>query len=143
MDRRTVLSGVMGALAVPTFAAAQTRQIVVLTGTVTNANFARVCGMIADATDSIIGLKLRFDLPFREPFEAEHGDGNSAWIFDGEHELNFAEGAAWSHGSIVFDAFYLVKYGSMNQGIMSFGATKVDEAMIRLNPAIQIVERGV
>lgn len=44
---------------------------------------------------------------------------------------------------IVFDGFFLIKYGSMNQGILFFHGKEVSEEMILMNPALKLVERSV
>jgi len=68
----------------------------------------------------------------------------AAYLFDGQEvELNVDQGATWLHGSIVFDGFYLIKYGGTHQGILSFGLKQVDEATVILNPAIQVVDQAV
>ena len=44
-------------------------------------------------------------------------------------------------GMFTLDGIYIVKAGGMHQGIASFGLQPVDEATVRLNPSVKIVER--
>lgn len=44
-------------------------------------------------------------------------------------------------GEYSVDGMFLVKPGGLNQGVASFGLKPVDEATVRLNPAVRIVER--
>lgn len=143
MNRRSLLAGFVGTAALPGLAVAQTREITVFKGVVTNANFKDVLGLIADSTDKIVGLKLHFDRPLREPFVADYHEGSGRFTDGEEIELNFDAGAGWHHGMIVFDGFFLIKYGSMNQGILFFHGKEVSEEMILMNPALNLIERSV
>lgn len=142
MDRRVLLTGLVATVATP--AVAQSRTVTRLTGEVTRANFVTFCATVADAVDKVIGLKVQIDSPQPNPRGAELGDNGEVYLFDGEEvELNADKGGVWMHGSIVFDGFYLVKYGGMHQSILSFGLQQVDEAAIILNPAVQVVDQAV
>ncbi len=142
MNRRSLIASLAAMTATP--AIAQTRELTRFTGEVTSANFVSFCGLVADAVDTVIGLKLQIDSPQPDPRAAELQDGGSVYLFDGEEiELNADKGGSWLHGSVVFDGFYLIKYGGMHQGILSFGLQQVDEASIILNPAIRIVDLAV
>jgi hypothetical protein len=44
-------------------------------------------------------------------------------------------------GSYSIDGMFLVKPGGLNQGVASFGLEPVDEASVRLNQSVRIVER--
>lgn len=142
MNRRSLIAGLSVMAATP--AIAQTRTITRLTGEVTSANFTAFCGVVADAVDRVIGLKVQIDSPLPDPQDSELQDSGAVYLFDGEEiELNADKGAIWLHGSIVFDGFYLIKYGGMHQGILSFGLQQVDEAAVILNPAIRVVDQAV
>lgn len=119
------------------------RIITVLKGEVDDANLQRVSSLIADANDSVIGLKLRFNTPGNDQWSVAVQDDDSGYIFDGEIELNVSGGAFWVNGALSLDGFWLVKYGGMHQGILSFGLQPVDEAQIRLNTGIRLVEQSV
>lgn len=142
MNRRSLLAGLSVMAAAP--ALAQTSTITRLTGQVTSANFANFCGLVSDAVDKVIGLKVHIDSPLPDPQDTKLLDEGGAYLFDGEAiELNADKGAIWLHGSIVFDGFYLIKYGGMHQGIMSVGLQQVDEATVILNPAIRVIDQAV
>lgn len=142
MNRRFLIAGVAALAATP--AIAQSLTVTRLTGEVTSANFTAFCGLVADAVDKVIGLKVQIDSPLPDPQDTELLDGGAAYLFDGEEiELNADKGVIWLHGSIVFDGFYLIKYGGMHQGILSFGLQQVDEATVILNPAIRVVDQAL
>lgn len=119
------------------------RTITVLRGEVDDVNLQQVSSLIADANDNVIGLKLRFNPPQNDRWSVEIQDEGGGYVFDGEIELNVSGGACWVNGALSLDGFWLVKYGGMHQGILSFGLQRVDEAQIRLNTGIRLVERGV
>ncbi len=119
------------------------RTIRVLRGEVDDANLQKICSLIADENDNVIGLKLRFNTPQNDRWSVEVQDEGGGYVFDGEIELNVSDGAYWVNGALSLDGFWLVKYGGMHQGILSFGLQQVDEAQIRLNTGIKLVERDV
>lgn len=142
MNRRSLIAGLSVMAGTP--ALAQTRTITRLTGQVTSANFTTFCGLVSDALDKVIGLKVQIDSPLPDPQDTKLLNEGGAYLFDGEEiELNADKGAIWLQGSIVFDGFYLTKYGGMHQGVLSFGLQQVDEATVILNPAIRVVDRAV
>lgn len=144
MDRRTVLSGLVGALAVPSMAVAQTRQITLFRGGVDQRNVLDVLDKLASCIDQIVGIKFQIDLPMNGRFSAgiaEH-DGRTS-ISAPEYALDLERGGSSVHGMVVVDGFFLLKSAGLYQGVFAFYGERVDEATIRLNPTLQIVVREV
>lgn len=119
------------------------RTITVLSGEVDDANLQRVCLLIADAKDQVIGLKLRFNPPVTDRWSVEIQSVGDGYIFDGEIELIVSGGANWINGALALDGFWLVKYGGMHQGVLSFGLHPVDEAQIRLNIGVRLAHKAI
>ena len=140
MNRRAVLIGVTLAAVAPP-AMAQTRTITRLKGVVEVANFLAFLGRIADASDTVIGLRVWVEPNQPGSRVAEIADdGGEATLSSDETELYVEDGASWSHGYIVLDGFWMAKYSSMNQGIMTYHLTHVDDAVIALNPSLTVIE---
>ncbi|AXS42284.1 hypothetical protein [Breoghania sp. L-A4] len=110
-------------------------------GTVTDDNFAALEGFLSDSVDSIVGLKVSFEdgSGSRDGQVQAYVDGEMFVTYkpgpDMETEIVATQGHSLQHGFHVFDGFFLVKYGGMNQGISSLSLQAVDEAQILLSGA--------
>lgn len=140
MDRRTLIAALAAAAATPVVA--QTRTLIRYVGMVSAANFPDFLGLVADSTDAVIGLRVSID-PQREPRAAQLDPDGSAHLYDGETEITVLTGAHWAHGGIVLNGFWLVRYGGMYQGVMTFQLEQVPDAMIALNAGLNVVERQI
>ncbi|MBX9574141.1 MAG: hypothetical protein K2X07_00690 [Caulobacteraceae bacterium] len=136
--RRSVFSG-LGMAALSPVVAKASVTVPMLVGEVGAPNLKRLCARIADAQDQVIGMKLTVEnisLP-RLKAEIEEGD---VYLFAEDVEVVGTDVAIWLHGSIVFDGFFIPKFGGMHQGTLSYGLAPVDEALVRLNSEVRLVE---
>lgn len=121
------------------------RHVRVLGGAITSDNFDRVSEIVMDELNDVVGLQLRQEVwPDQEnpPVQVHSLETGRLVIYkrdDAEIELVINGGVSWQHGGWNVDGFYIVKPGGTHQGISSFGLTQVDEAAVRLNPAVRIV----
>lgn len=132
--------------AVSSTAVAQTVTVPVVEGGVTLATVDPFSTAIDNQMDRVIGLKVRIE-PHTEAerqagyyADADEGYlnvGFSAGLGEGGYEIIIRDGFRWEHGGWVIDGFYLVKSGGMHQGTISYGLEAVDEATVRLNPALR------
>lgn len=122
--------------------------IVTYTGTVDAGSAERLLDLIGNSTDEIVGLKLVVERSKdSDQRYFTHLDGGRLNITEGdplsgprEVIVNGGIGTTWDMWTI--DGFYLIKSGGMHAaGALSYGALPVDEAEIRLNPNIRLVER--
>lgn len=127
-------------------AEAQTFDIPVITGAPNFQNANRFIGAVSSRTDQIVGLKLRVE---KNSSEVESATGFSArqsdegyllisYYVEGEgYEVLINGGYGWQNGGWDVDGFYIVKPGGSHQGQASFGLRPVDDAQVRLNPAVR------
>ncbi len=137
MTRRFLLALVL--LAVPTLAQAQQKEVVRISGEVTAQNYRAFAGFLLDATDRVVGLKVAF------PGNEAHATGKMTAMKDGDlfiayvagpdsdSQIAAKEGYSFQHGAYVFDGYFVVKYGGMNQGIVGIYLDKADEALVTLS----------
>lgn len=106
-------------------------------------NFVAFCARLEAAVGSVIGLHVSMSKPI-EPRDAVLGSDGGVYMFNGTNvEINTASGATFRHGDIIFDGFWMVKYGGMHQGVRSVYLEHVADAGILLNPAITVVDEYV
>lgn len=121
------------------------RHVRVLDGTITADNFDRAGEIVMDELDDVLGLQLRQEVwPDEEdpPLQVHSPETGRLVIYKRDEtqiELVINGGVSWQHGGWNVDGFYIVKPGGTHQGISSFGLMQVDEAAVRLNPAVRIV----
>lgn len=110
-------------------------------GTVTDGNYPALEAFLSESTDAIVGLKLFFESEDgnRDGQVQAYQDGDMFVAYragpDMETEIVAMRGVGLRHGFHVFDGFYLVKYGGLNQGITSLSLQQVDEAQVLLSGA--------
>lgn len=111
-------------------------------GEVSAANFPKLTAFLQEAFDKVVGLKVSF--PANDVyqdgvlFSAPEEDGLfSAYVPgpDMDTALAATGGYGLMQGGYVFDGFFLVKYGGLNQGITSISLVPVDEATVYLSGA--------
>lgn len=134
----------------PSQSAAQ-RLVVRFTGSIDSSNAAAFTKAVAGEVDKVIGLAVRIepsqdgDLPTKG-YIAEGGEGfllfKRSSPDEGGIEIVSSRQTALLHGELVLDGFFVVKSGGMHQGTVSFGLEPTDEGAVRLNPALQIVEKA-
>jgi hypothetical protein len=112
----------------------------------------RFLQLVSRNVDKVIGLKVYVDPNTDEQFER---DGYLALY--SENQLSVSKGPPGiggggievvknglidrTMGFYVIDGFFIVKGGGVHQGVASFGLQPVDEAAVRLNPAVKLIER--
>jgi len=120
------------------------RHVRVLDGSISADNFERVSEIVMDELNDVVGLQLRQEVwPDEDdpPLQVHSLETGRLVIYkrdETEIELVINGGVSWQHGGWNVDGFYIVKPGG-TQGISSFGLMQVEEAIVRLNPAIRIV----
>jgi hypothetical protein len=122
--------------------------IVVYTGHVDAQSAERFLGLISGSRDSVIGLDVTVQPSDDADTRYASGrDGSRLVISSGdplnapqEVVINGPVAQTWDMWRV--DGFYLIKFGGMHAaGAMSWGALPVDEAALRLNPAIRVIRR--
>lgn len=124
-----------------------TRHVRRLTGFLTNETYYLLERVAFEEIDYVIGLDIYVEETpdgegERNRMVATHGDGRmtiykvaptggSEIIINGQLSRQWAMWRA--------DGFYLVKSGGMQQGICSLGLLPTDEALVRLSPAVKII----
>jgi hypothetical protein len=125
-------------------ASAQAKNVDQLDGRLTHRNFRSFDKFVARHVDKVVGLKLAVKKSGSDDkLDASVNDGQFvAYVMDSKQpktEVVANSGFAERSGDIVFDGFYLVKYGGFRQGIHSYALEPVDEAKVRLDPRLRIV----
>ena len=125
-------------------ASAQSKSVGQLDGRLTHANFRSFDTFVARHVDKVIGLKLAVKKSgTSDKLNASISDGQFVtYVMDAKQpktEVVANAGFAERSGDIVFDGFYLVKYGGFRQGIHSYALEPVDEAKVRLDPRLKVV----
>lgn len=119
-----------------------------VSGTVSEDNVAGLEIFLSNAIDGVIGLKLLVEAEDgnRDGEVQAYVDGDLLIIYragpDTETEIAASGGYQPGKGGFVFDGFYLVKYGGLDQGIMSLALSSVDAAQVVLSGAV-IEELGI
>jgi len=148
-----LLAGVTSSsIAAPPTHAVAARTVVTYTGAVNVHTADRFLDLISRNVDKVIGLKVYIDPNTDEQFEH---DGYLALYV--EDQLSVSKGPPGGGGGgievvkngpidrtmgfYVIDGFFIVKAGGVHQGVASFGLQPVDEAAVRLNPAVKLGER--
>lgn len=123
------------------------RHIRKFVGELNRENFDRVSAVIFE--DPIVGLDVMIDRSlFDEDPEGQlHAscyDGkivlSKSTIEDGGVEINVNEAFSPQWGTYRIDGIFSVKSGGMFQGVICVGLVPTDEALVRLNPEVKIVE---
>lgn len=125
------------------------RHIRKLVGELTAANFDRVSEVIFE--DKVVGLDLLIDRAFFEECGVEDGmpraslDESKVTLSkstseDGgvEININYAFSPQW--GTYRIDGVFSVKSGGVFQGVACVGLVPTDEALVRLNLDVKIIE---
>ena len=124
------------------------RHIRRLAGELTRENYDLFSRVVFEELNNVIGLDLMIQpTPDRSVEEAEsfvvHHDGNRLITYKvtdaGGCEILVNGGLSRQWAMWRADGFYLVKSGGMQQGICSVGLIATEEALIRLNPAVKII----
>jgi hypothetical protein len=130
------------------------RNVVIYTGQVNVRTADRFLETVSRNMDKVIGLKVFVDPSTDAQFEK---NGYLALYDDNERQLSVSKGPPGvggggievvknglidrTMGFYVIDGFFIVKSGGLHQGIVSYGLQPVDEAAVRLNPAVKLTER--
>lgn len=127
------------------------RNIVTYTGEVNAGSAERFNNLISENVDKVIGLQVLVDPSSSTDFD---NHGYLANVLDGQMVISKTDPVQgggtevvtnapvqWMMGGLSIDGFFVVKPGGLNQGIASFGLQPVDEAAVRLNPAVKIVNK--
>jgi hypothetical protein len=125
-------------------ALAQSKTVDLLDGRLTHKNFRSFDKFVARHVDKVIGLKLAVKKSGSDDkLDASVNDGQFVtYVIDAKEpksEVVANSGFAERSGDIVFDGFFLVKYGGFRQGIHSYALEPVDEAKVRLDPRLNVV----
>jgi hypothetical protein len=125
-------------------ALAQSKAVDLLDGRLTHKNFRSFDKFVARHVDKVIGLKLAVKKSGSDDkLDASVNDGQFVtYVMDAKEpksEIVANSGFAQRSGDIVFDGFFLVKYGGFRQGIHSYALEPVDEAKVRLDPRLKVV----
>ena len=125
-------------------ASAQSKAVDLLDGRLTHKNFRSFDKFVARHVDKVVGLKLAVKKSGSEDkLDASINDGQFVtYVMDAKEpktEVVANSGFAERSGDVVFDGFYLVKYGGFRQGIHSYALEPVDEAKVRLDPRRKVV----
>ncbi len=128
------------------------RTVIIYTGEVNAKTADRFLSTMANNVDKVIGVKVLVQ-PSRD---GEHErTGYLASYSDDQLAISKSDPKGMEGGTEVvknglvqrmmggysIDGMFIVKPGGLNQGIASFGLEPVDEATVRLNPAVRLVER--
>ena len=116
-------------------------------GELTAENFERVANAIFE--DSVIALDVLLDRALFE--EDREGSVNASLdenkiilsrstLVDGGVEININEAFSPQWATYRVDGIFSVKSGGMFQGVVCVGLIPTDEALVRLNPEVKIVE---
>lgn len=129
------------------------RTVIVYTGEVNDQTVDRFLNTISNNVDKVIGVKV---VVYPGQDEAENRSGYRS-SYDDEQLVISQTGPTGLEGGIEvvkngpadrmmggysIDGMFIVKPGGTHQGVSSFGLLPVDEAAVRLNPAVRIVERS-
>jgi hypothetical protein len=125
-------------------ASARPKAVDLLDGRLTHKNFRSFDRFVARHVDKVVGLKVAVKKSGTdEKLDASISDGQFVtYVMDAKEpktEVVANSGFAERSGDIVFDGFYLVKYGGFRQGIHSYALEPVDEAKVRLDPRRKVV----
>jgi len=116
-------------------------------GELTEGNFDRILSVVTE--DDFIGLDV---LVQRELFDDDRGDRLSASVDDGKIilsqssleeggiELNINQAFTPQWATYRIDGIFSIKSGGMFQGVVCMGLVPVHEAVVKLNPEVQVVE---
>lgn len=138
LDRRALLGTVLlTAVGMPALAAPA--PILRVGGAVTAANYTGLEAFLFNSLDTVVGLKVAF--PQGDTQEAgglDAGESEGRFVAHlagpgGESEIVADKGFSFQHGSYVFDGFFVVKSGGMNQGIISLYLDRADESAVLLS----------
>jgi len=132
-------------------AKATARTVIQYSGQVNERSANRFAEVISRNVDRVIGLKVAIE-PSEEASFSRTGyiaeiDGRQFVMSKsdprngGGIEVVTNGAVGRDAGMFKLDGIYIVKAGGMHQGVASFGLQPVDEATVRLNPSVKIVER--
>jgi hypothetical protein len=123
------------------------RHIRKFVGELNASNFDRVSGVIFE--DEIVGLDVLVDQDLFDAYEegrphasCSHGKIilSKSTLADGGVEINVNDAFSRQWGTYRVDGIFQVKSGGMFQGVVCIGLIPTDEALIRLNPDVTIIE---
>lgn len=123
------------------------RHIRKFVGELTSANFERVASVIFE--DPIVGLDVLVDRALFDEQREGHPHASlddekiilsRSSLEDGGIEVNVNHAFSPQWGTYRIDGIFTVKSGGMFQGIICVGLIPTDEALVRLNPEVKIIE---
>jgi hypothetical protein len=133
---------------------AASRNVVTYTGQINVRTADRFLQLVSRNLDKVIGLKVFVDPSTGAQFEKS---GYLALYDENGRQLSVSKGPPGgleggievvknglidrTMGFYVIDGFFIVKSGGVHQGVVSYGLQPVDEAAVRLNPAVKLTER--
>lgn len=122
------------------------RHVRLFKGHLSPSNSAVFFQAVVEDCNRVVGLELHIEPPTTDPesFTISHDEPDKLILWKktdpvSSTELNINEGFRWEHGGWTVDGFYLVKPGGTFQGTSCFGLLPVDEAQLRLNPAVRLI----
>ena len=123
------------------------RHIRKFTGELTCENFERVADVIFE--DDVVGLDLLIDRAlFEESIEGRPSAScydskivvSRSTLMDGGVEININDAFSAQWGTYRVDGIFTIKLGGMFQGVSCVGLIPTDEAQVRLNPEVKIID---
>ncbi len=132
--RRTLLvAALVLALAPP--ASARQDQILRVEGALTAQTYPGLEAFLSNSIDTIVGLDIRADAGGAGLSVSTEGDRFVAYRLGpgSETEIVADDGFGFQHGSVTLEGFFSVKYGGMNQGIVSLFLERQPDASVRLS----------
>jgi hypothetical protein len=131
---------------------AAARVVVMYTGEVNVNTAAKFTTTVSNNLDKVIGLKVYVDPGNDADLEKNAYlvgyDNNQFSVWKGKPGESGGGIEVVRNGLIdrtmgfyVIDGFYIVKSGGLHQGTLSYGLQPVDEGVVRLNPAVKVVQR--
>jgi len=123
------------------------RHIRKFTGELTSDNFERVAGVIFE--DEIVALDVMlhqslFDETTEGRPKASCYDNkivlSRSTLSEGGVEINISNSFSPQWGTYRVDGIFSVKSGGMFQGVVCVGLSPTDEAQVKLNPEVKIID---
>lgn len=126
------------------------RTVIVYTGEVNDQTVDRFLTAISNNVDKVIGVRVvvypgEGEADSRSGYYSSYDDEQlviSQTGLDGGIEVVKNGPSDRVMGGYGIDGMFIVKPGGTHQGVSSFGLISVDEAAVRLNPTVRVVERS-